>query len=41
VARNVTVRQLVMEKGILTGRDLEEVLDLMAMTEPGVPGRRK
>ena len=41
VARNMTVRQLVMEKGILTGRDLEEVLDLMAMTEPGVPGRRK
>jgi len=41
VARNVTVRQLVVEKGILTGRDLEEVLDLMAMTEPGVPGRRQ
>jgi len=41
VAKNVTVRQLVMEKGILKGKDLEEVLDLAAMTEIGVPGRRK
>jgi len=41
VAKNVTVRQLVMEKGILKGKDLEDVLDLMAMTELGVPGRRK
>jgi aspartate ammonia-lyase len=41
VAKNVTVRQLVMEKGILKGKDLEEVLNLMAMTEIGVPGQRK
>ncbi|HEU5261267.1 MAG TPA: aspartate ammonia-lyase [Gemmatimonadales bacterium] len=41
VARNVTVRQLVMEKGILKGKDLEDVLNLMAMTELGVPGQRK
>ena len=41
VAKNVTVRQLVIEKGILKGKDLEEVLDLAAMTEIGVPGRRK
>jgi aspartate ammonia-lyase len=41
VAKNVTVRQLVMEKGLLKGKDLEEVLDLLAMTEPGVPGQRK
>ncbi len=40
VAKNVTVRQLVIEKGILKGKDLEEVLDLAAMTELGVPGRR-
>jgi fumarate hydratase, class II len=40
VARNVTVRQLVMEKGVLKGKDLEEVLDLLAMTELGVPGQR-
>jgi aspartate ammonia-lyase len=40
VAKNVTVRQLVMEKGVLKGKDLEEVLDLLAMTELGVPGQR-
>jgi aspartate ammonia-lyase len=41
VAKNVTVRQLVMEKGLLKGRELDEVLDLRAMTELGVPGERK
>src|SRR2546429_2524218 len=41
VAKNVTVRQLVMEKGVLKGKDLEAVLDLLAMTELGVPGERK
>ncbi len=41
VAKHVTVRQLVMEKGVLKGKDLAEVLDLLAMTELGVPGRRK
>src|SRR6266849_6464471 len=41
VAKNVTVRQLVIEKGILKGKELEEVLDLRAMTELGVPGERK
>ena len=41
VAKHVTVRQLVMEKGVLKGKDLEEVLDLLAMTELGVPGQRK
>jgi aspartate ammonia-lyase len=41
VARNVTVRQLVIEKGLLKGKELDEVLDLRAMTEPGVPGERK
>jgi aspartate ammonia-lyase len=40
VAKNVTVRQLVMEKGLLKGKELEEVLDLRAMTELGVPGER-
>jgi aspartate ammonia-lyase len=40
VAKHVTVRQLVIEKGILKGKDLEEVLDLAAMTEIGVPGQR-
>jgi len=41
VAKNVTVRQLVIEKGLLKGKDLEEVLDLLAMTELGVPGQRR
>jgi len=41
VAKHVTVRQLVMEKGVLKGKDLAEVLDLLAMTELGVPGQRK
>lgn len=40
VAKNVTVRQLVIEKGLLKGKELETVLDLLAMTEPGVPGQR-
>jgi len=41
VAKHVTVRQLVMEKGVLKGKELEAVLDLLAMTELGVPGERK
>ncbi|MBI4499632.1 MAG: aspartate ammonia-lyase [Gemmatimonadetes bacterium] len=40
VAKNMTVRQLVVEKGILKGKELDEILDLRAMTEPGVPGER-
>jgi len=38
VAQNLTVRQLVEQKGLLKGRELEEVLDLRKMTELGVPG---
>jgi aspartate ammonia-lyase len=38
VASGVTVKELVMRKRLLEGRELEEVLDLRAMTEPGVPG---
>src|SRR5574341_525481 len=41
VAQNVTVRQLVLDKGILKGKELEDVLDLAAMTEIGVPGTRR
>jgi len=41
VAKHVTVRQLVVEKGILKGKELDAVLDLRAMTELGVPGERK
>jgi aspartate ammonia-lyase len=38
VATGLTVKELVMRKGILQGAELEEVLDLRAMTELGVPG---
>ena len=38
VAKNVTVKQLVIEKGLLKGKELDEVLDLRAMTELGVRG---
>jgi aspartate ammonia-lyase len=38
VAEGLTVRELVVKKGLLSGRELDEVLDLRAMTELGVPG---
>jgi fumarate hydratase class II len=41
VARNMTVRELVREKGLLTAAELEEMLDMRAMTELGVPGERR
>jgi aspartate ammonia-lyase len=41
VASGLTVKQLVMKKRILEGKELEEVLDLRAMTEPGIPGEKK
>jgi len=40
VAKGVTVRQLVTDKGLLSAAELETILDLRAMTEPGVPGAR-
>jgi aspartate ammonia-lyase len=41
LATGLTVRELVVQKGLLTGAKLEEVLDLRAMTEIGVPGGGK
>jgi len=38
VERNMTVRELVTEKGILSEEELDGVLDLRKMTEPGLPG---
>jgi aspartate ammonia-lyase len=38
IATGLTVKALVMQKGLLAGKELEEVLDLRAMTELGVPG---
>jgi aspartate ammonia-lyase len=40
VAKDVSVRQLVREKGLLTEQEMDEILDLRAMTELGVPGAR-
>jgi fumarate hydratase, class II len=40
VQKNMTVRQLVREKGLLTEDELNDILDLRAMTELGVPGKR-
>jgi len=41
VARGLTVKQLVAQKQLLPPAELEEVLDLRAMTELGVPGGGK
>ncbi len=38
IATGLTVKQLVVQKNLLQGKELEEVLDLRAMTEIGVPG---
>jgi aspartate ammonia-lyase len=38
LATGLTVKELVLQKGLLRGQELEEVLDLRAMTELGVPG---
>jgi fumarate hydratase, class II len=38
IATGLTVKELVMKKRLLEGQELEEVLDLRAMTKPGVPG---
>ena len=41
IEKNVTVRELVIQKGLLSPEEIKEVLDLRAMTEPGVPGERE
>ena len=38
IATGLTVKELVVKKGVLQGKELEETLDLRAMTEIGVPG---
>jgi len=34
------IRQIVLEMGILAEEDLDRILDPIAMTEPGVPGKK-
>jgi aspartate ammonia-lyase len=34
-----TIREIVLERGLLSEVDLDRILDPVAMTEPGVPGR--
>lgn len=41
LATGVTVKQLVTDKKVLEGKELDDVLDLRAMTELGVPGGGK
>lgn len=40
LATGQTVKELVTERKVLEGTELEQVLDLRAMTEPGVPGSK-
>ena len=37
--RGVSLRQVALEKGYLSAERLDEVLDPIAMTEPGIPGQ--
>jgi fumarate hydratase, class II len=39
VARGISLRQVVLEQGLLAPERLDEVLDPYAMTEPGIPGQ--
>jgi aspartate ammonia-lyase len=41
VASGLTVKELVTRKKLLEGAELDEVLDLRAMTELGVPGGKR
>ncbi len=40
LARGVSLRQVILEKGYLTAEQLEAILDPFAMTRPGIPGRQ-
>jgi aspartate ammonia-lyase len=41
LARGVPLRQVVLERGLLSEKELEEILDPYAMTTPGVHGKEK
>ena len=40
LARNVPLSKIVLEKGLLTEKQLKEILDPYAMTTPGVHGKK-
>ncbi len=40
LARGVSLRQVALERGYLTEEQLEAILDPIAMTEPGIPGKK-
>jgi len=41
LARGVSLREVVLEKGLLSANQLDEILDPFAMTTPGVHGKEK
>jgi aspartate ammonia-lyase len=41
MARGIPLRQVVLEKKLLTEKQLDEILDPYAMTTPGVHGKKK
>ena len=41
LARDVPLRQVVLEKGLLSEKELDEILDPYAMTTPGVHGKKR
>lgn len=40
VATGRTIRDLVLERGLLSAEELDRILSAEAMTRPGVPGRQ-
>jgi aspartate ammonia-lyase len=40
LARGVSLRQVVLERGYLSEEELDSILDPTAMTEPGIPGTK-
>jgi fumarate hydratase class II len=39
LARGVTLRQVILERGLLSAAQLDAILDPITMTEPGIPGQ--
>ena len=40
LARGVSLRLVALERGYLTAEQLDAILDPVAMTEPGIPGKK-